>query len=98
MPHILFFANMFIGDSQTMTSEAAVLGTPSFRCNDFAGKINVMEEKEIKYRLSFNYTPACFNDTYNKIESLLKVENYKNEFQINRTLMLKDKIFICHPS
>ena len=31
--HILFYADLFIGDSQTMTSEAAVLGTPAFRCN-----------------------------------------------------------------
>jgi len=31
--HLLYFATMFVGDSQTMTSEAAVLGTPAFRCN-----------------------------------------------------------------
>jgi uncharacterized protein len=92
MSHVLCFADLFVGDSQTMTSEAAVLGTPAFRCNDFAGKINVMEEKQKKYGLSFNYAPSDFNEMYSKIESLLKISNYKKEFQINRTIMLKDKI------
>jgi uncharacterized protein len=90
--HALFFANIFVGDSQTMTSEAAVLGTPAFRCNDFVGKISVIDEKEIKYGLSFNYPPLQFDEMYSKIESLLKIENYKNEFQRNRMIMLKDKI------
>ena len=37
--HILFFADIFISDSQTMTAEAAVLGTPSIRYNDFVGRL-----------------------------------------------------------
>jgi len=90
--NVLYYAQMFIGDSQTMTSEAAVLGTPAFRCNDFAGRISVMEEKETKYGLSFNFRPADFRMMYEKIESLLKVENYKDDFQERRMEMLKDKI------
>lgn len=35
--HALYFAEMYIGDSQTMSSEAAILGVPTFRINDFAG-------------------------------------------------------------
>lgn len=90
--HALYYAEMFIGDSQTMTSEAAVLGTPAFRCNDFAGKINVMEEKETMYGLSFNYSPTHFDDMYKKIEELLKVDNIKDEFRKRRQRMLEDKI------
>jgi predicted glycosyltransferase len=90
--HILFYANIFVGDSQTMTSEAAVLGTPAFRCNDFVGNISVMDEKEEKYGLSFNYRPLDFDKMYSKIESLLKVENYKKVFHEKRMIMLKDKI------
>jgi predicted glycosyltransferase len=89
---VLYYAQMFIGDSQTMTSEAAVLGTPAFRCNDFVGKISVMEEKEIKYGLSFNYRPDKFDEMYLKIESLLKVQDNKDSFQKKRKKMLKDKI------
>lgn len=37
-------ASMFIGDSQTMAAEAAVLGVPSIRFNDFVGKLGYLEE------------------------------------------------------
>lgn len=37
-------ASMFIGDSQTMAAEAAVLGVPSVRFNDFVGKLGYLEE------------------------------------------------------
>lgn len=90
--HVLYYAQMFIGDSQTMTSEAAVLGTPAFRCNDFAGRISVMEEKETKYGLSFNFRPAEFQLMYDKIESLLEVADYKETFREKRKEMLRDKI------
>lgn len=34
---LLWSADLYIGDSQTMATEAAVLGTPAVRSNDFAG-------------------------------------------------------------
>ena len=39
-------ATIFLGDDQTMTSEAAMLGVPSLRCNSFVGKISYLEEEE----------------------------------------------------
>jgi uncharacterized protein len=89
--HVLNFAELFIGDSQTMTSEAAVLGTPAFRCNDFAGKISVMEEKEVKYGLSFNYPPSRFEEMFEKISLLLKNEDIKAGFNEKRLKMLSEK-------
>lgn len=90
--HVIYFADLFIGDSQTMTSEAAVLGTPAFRCNDFAGKISVMDEKEEKYGLSFNYLPKDFERMYQKLEEVISQENLKEEFQQRREKMLSKKI------
>jgi len=90
--HVLYYADLFIGDSQTMTSEAAVLGTPAFRCNDFAGKISVMDEKEEKYGLSYNYSPKGFNKMYAKLEEVISKENFKKEFQQKKENMLSDKI------
>ena len=89
--HVLNFASLFIGDSQTMTSEAAVLGTPAFRCNDFAGRISVMEEKEEKYGLTFNYPPSRFGDMFEKIRALLELEDIKNGFNEKRMKMLGEK-------
>jgi uncharacterized protein len=90
--HALNYAQLFIGDSQTMTSEAAVLGTFAFRCNDFAGKISVMNEKEEKYKLSFNYSPAEFEKMYVQISDLLSKNNFKEEFQERKRKMLSEKI------
>jgi predicted glycosyltransferase len=36
--HLLAFARLYVGDSQTMATEAALLGTPAVRCNSFAGE------------------------------------------------------------
>ena len=90
--HSLAYAKIFIGDSQTMTSEAAVLGTPSIRCNDFVGKISVMEEKVDKYMLSFNFPPSKFNEMKLKIEELLSVDDNKSLFHKRRDKMLSEKI------
>jgi uncharacterized protein len=90
--HALYYAKLFIGDSQTMTSEAAILGTPAFRCNDFVGRISVMEEKEVKYGLSFNYPPSRFDEMLSKIQELLDGENFEQEFEQRKQKMLNDKI------
>jgi len=90
--HALYYAKLFIGDSQTMTSEAAVLGTPAFRCNDFVGRISVMEEKEVKYGLSFNYPPSRFDEMVSKIQELLDGEQFDQVFEQRKQTMLNDKI------
>lgn len=36
--HLLAFADLYVGDSQTMAIEAAVLGTPTIRSNSFADR------------------------------------------------------------
>lgn len=88
----LFFATMFIGDSQTMTSEAAVLGTPAIKYNTFAGKLSVPNEIEKKYGLCFSYPPGKFNDMINKIEELIKQPNLKEEWGKKREKMISEKI------
>jgi len=55
MHSLLYYATMFIGDSQTMTSEAAMLGTPSLKLNSFAGKLSVPNELEQKYQLCYSF-------------------------------------------
>ena len=47
----MVFASLYIGDSQTMSAEAGILGTPFVRFNDFVGRINYMTEMEDVYEL-----------------------------------------------
>ncbi len=89
---LLYYADMLIGDSQTMTSEAAVLGTPSLRCNSFAGRISYLEEEEKKYGLTYAFQPTQFGALREKLEELLAYPNLKAEWAERRRLMLQDKI------
>ncbi len=90
--HIMAFAKLYIGDSQSMAVEAAMLGTPSVRFNDFAGKIGVLEELEHKYRLTFGIATSQPEKLYETIDFLLKQDDLKEEFQKRRHVMLSDKI------
>lgn len=92
MHDLLYYAHLFIGDSQTMTTEAAVLGTPAIRCNSFVG-INDMSnfiELENKYNLIFNYNDP--DKALKKAIELIKIKDLKNKWKIKKDNLLKDKI------
>ena len=89
---LLYYANMLIGDSQTMTSEAAMLGTPSIRCNTFVGRISYLEEEEHKYNLTYGFLPSDSEAMFAKIIELLGTSDIKIIWKERRLKMLKDKI------
>lgn len=90
--HVMAFSSLYIGDSQSMAVEAAMLGTPSLRFNDFAGRIGVLEELEHKYGLTFGIKTSNPQQLYDKIEELLQLSDLKEEFQRRRAQMLSEKI------
>ena len=53
MHHVMVFALLYIGDSQTMAAEAGVLGVPFVRFNDFVGRIGYLRELEDVYELGY---------------------------------------------
>lgn len=89
---LMYYATMLVGDSQTMTSEAAVLGTPAIRCNTFVRRISYLEEEEFKYNLTYGFLPENSDSLFSKINELLEMPNIKNEWKKRRENMLKDKI------
>ena len=89
---LMYYATMFVGDSQTMTSEAAVLGTPAVKCNSFAGRLSVPNELERKYGLCYSFLPEQQEAFFAKIEELLAMPDLKGEWQLRRQRMLADKI------
>lgn len=88
---LLYFATIFAGDSQTMTTEAAILGTPAVKCNTFAGKLSVPNEIE-KYGLCYSFQPADSEKFFEKIEDLLTIPDLKKEWGKRRDNLLKEKI------
>lgn len=89
---LMYYATMFIGDSQTMTSEAAIMGVPALKCNTFAGKLSVPNELEQKYGLCYAYHPDDFEKFYNHIERLLKQPDLKKEWMKKRDRFLSEKM------
>lgn len=91
---LMAYSSMFVGDSQTMTSEAAILGVPALKCNTFAGRLSVPNMLENKYNLCHAYLPEQFGDMLSKIRSLLDMpsESLRAEWQAKRQQMLHEMI------
>ncbi|WP_411967232.1 DUF354 domain-containing protein [Haloferax sp. YSSS75] len=84
---LLYYADGYIGDSGTMATEAAILGTPVIRADPFAagqdgGNFVELEEK---YNLMFS-TP----DERTAIEKLPELINNSDHSKVNRTKELFD--------
>ena len=89
---LLYYATMLVGDSQTMSSETAVLGTPAIRCNTFVGKIACHEEEEHHYGLTYGFLPTQSEAMFAKIEEILSDKKSKDIWQEKRKKMLSEKI------
>ena len=89
---LLYYSTLFAGDSQTMTSEAALLGIPAFKCNSFAGKLSVPGEIENKFQLCFSFLPDNFEQMLQQIEDFLSTPSLKDTFKMRRSRMLEEKI------
>lgn len=79
--HVLRFAQILVSDSQSMTLEAAVLGTPSVRINTFVGRIPVIEDIEARYGLTFGILPENENEIFSVINRIMNDPNSKQEFE-----------------
>lgn len=88
--HYLYFADLFMGDSQSMAIEASLLGTPSVRVNSFYNKISVIDEIENKYQLTFSYPPNLIKHVIKDLEKILILP--KSIFHERRDKLLADKI------
>ena len=71
--HVMAFADLYLGDSQTMAAEAGVLGVPFVRFNDFVGRIGYLNELENKYKLGFGIKPDEEEKLYQTVQALLEM-------------------------
>jgi len=92
MHDALAFATLLYGESATMASECAMLGTPAiFHDNNGRG---YTDEEEKRYGLVFNYSESIDdqNKSLKKAIELLNTPDLKQQFQQRREKMLADKI------
>ena len=90
--HLMAFATLYVGDSQSMAVEASMLGVPNIRYNSFVGKIGVLNELESIYQLSIGLSSESPQTLISTIVSLLSQKNLKEVYAERRKKMLEDKI------
>ena len=87
---VLAYASLCIGDSQTVTAEAAVLGVPNLRCNSFVGRISYLEELEKVHNLTRGFLPDQAGRLIETARAWLEdLDDIKRTFQHNRAVMLE---------
>ena len=92
MHHVMAFASLYIGDSQTMAAEAGVLGTPFVRLNDFSGRLSYLNEIEDKYQLGYSHKSNDVDGFFQSIQRWLDTPDRKEICAARRQRMLSEKI------
>lgn len=89
---LLYYATLLYGESATMASECAVLGTHAIFC-DYAGR-GYTDEEEEKYGLVYNFKneKTMGKESLEKTLELLENPNLKEDGMRKRKVLLKDKI------
>jgi len=95
MHHVLAFASGYIGDSQTMAAEAAVLGIPSVRFNDFVGELNYLEELEKKYKLTSGIKTSNPEKLIELVKKWVEPNNLLDELKKRKKTMLNQTDDVC---
>ena len=91
--HVLAFASMCIGDSQTVAAEAAVLGVPNLRCNSFVGRITYLEELEKTFGLTKGFLPGQTQAMFETVDRWLgNLAHVKHDMQARRKKMLNKTV------
>jgi len=90
--HLLYYAKLFIGESATMASESAMLGTPAvFISTSRRGYTN---EQEKKYGLTYTFSSGetCQEEGLNKAVEILEDPESDNKWKKKQQKMLSDTI------
>jgi|LGVF01.1.fsa_nt_gb predicted glycosyltransferase len=90
--HLLYFANLYLGESATMASESAILGTPAIFVS--TSRRGYTDELETKYDMVYTFSDHrnAQNQALEKALELLKDNDTKRKWQEKRKKMLFEKI------
>lgn len=86
---LLYFASLYIGESPTMASEAAILGTPSVLISSWAKSAGYIMEHE-KYGLIYPFTDH--KPALDKAMELINEPDIKAKWQEKSRRLIKEKI------
>lgn len=90
MHDAIFYSSLFFGESGTMASEAAVLGTPAIFINSI--RLGYLEDQESKYGLVFNFRHSQ-KEQENALEKAMEIvqeDNGRERYKKLRENLLSD--------
>ena len=90
--HALFYASLFLGESATMTSEAAVLGTPAIFL--YPCELGYIQDQKDRYQMIFQYKNITrdLEIATQKAMQLLNNPHTRSEWQQKRSQMMENMI------
>ena len=90
--HLLYYANLYFGDSQTMATEAALLGTPAIRSNSFVGEGDMGNFIELEERYGLLYSIRDETEAIETAIELVQREGLQREWDAKRRHLLSEKV------
>jgi len=90
MHHVLAYALLCIGESATMASEAAILGTPAIFVS--TSPRGYTSEQERVYDMIYTFSHLQQEKALTKMRELLSIENLREVWREKRERLLGDKI------
>jgi hypothetical protein len=88
---LLAFADCYVGDSQTMATEAALLATPAVRANSFAGEDDMTNFRELQ-RAGLAYSYADEERAIERVRTLVEAPTPAGTWRRRRDAFLADKV------
>jgi uncharacterized protein len=89
---VMYFAQLLYGESATMASECAVMGTPAIFINN--ASISYTKEQEEKYSLVYNFSESKEDQiqALNLAIDLIRTPDIKNIWRVKSKKMIEDQI------
>lgn len=90
--HLMYYADLLIGESATMCAESAILGTPAIFVS--TSRRGYTDELESKYDLLYSFSDLhnAQENAIKKAIELLEDDNAKNIWQKKRENLLRDNV------
>ena len=86
--HVLAYADLYLGDSQTMATEAALLGTPAIRSNSFVGENDMTNFKVLENQYGLLKNIGTFDEVLNVLK------DFSSKSKKEEWLEKKDRYFV----
>lgn len=87
----LAFADMYVGDSQTMAAEAAILGTPTLHCSSWSGRLTYLNDLEARYGLIRSFSRSQVPEFFDTLRRWSSDSELRYKWAPRRAKMLGEK-------